>query len=127
VHTHAGFHRFARGMIALRKAHPSLGRSRFWRADVAWSGPDGGPPDLQSGRLAMLLRGASQGDEDICALVNGEAEGAVFSLPPGRWRRVVDTGRASPDDLVEGGGTPVAGPALALQPRSIILLVGEGR
>lgn len=30
--------RFFRCMIAFRKAHPSLGRSRFWREDVRWYG-----------------------------------------------------------------------------------------
>ena len=36
--------RFFRSMIGFRKAHPSLGRSRFWREDVRWygTGPDGG-------------------------------------------------------------------------------------
>ena len=35
--------RFFRSMIGFRKAHPSLGRSRFWREDVRWygTGPDG--------------------------------------------------------------------------------------
>ena len=30
--------RFFRMMIAFRKAHPSIGRSRFWREDVRWYG-----------------------------------------------------------------------------------------
>ena len=30
--------RFFKNMIAFRKSHPSLGRSRFWREDVAWYG-----------------------------------------------------------------------------------------
>src|SRR3954451_15291621 len=38
----ADFFRFAQAMIAFRKAHPSLGRSRFWRADVTWLGAVGG-------------------------------------------------------------------------------------
>ena len=29
-------------MIAFRKRHPSLARSRFWRDDVRWFGPRGG-------------------------------------------------------------------------------------
>src|SRR3954447_24828795 len=36
--THAGHYRFVRLMIAFRKAHPTLGRSRFWRDDVRWYG-----------------------------------------------------------------------------------------
>ena len=30
--------RFFKSMIAFRKSHPSLSRSRFWREDVAWYG-----------------------------------------------------------------------------------------
>ena len=30
--------RFFQQMIAFRKAHPSIGRSRFWRDDVRWYG-----------------------------------------------------------------------------------------
>ena len=33
-----GVFRFFRCMIGFRKAHPSLGRSRFWRDDVRWYG-----------------------------------------------------------------------------------------
>ena len=33
---HADIHRFFKLMIAFRKAHPSLGRSRYWRPDVHW-------------------------------------------------------------------------------------------
>src|SRR5208282_4381045 len=50
--------RFFRCMIRFRKAHPSLGRSRFWRDDVRWygTGPtvDMGP---SSCTLAVYLRG----------------------------------------------------------------------
>jgi glycogen operon protein len=30
--------RFFKSMIAFRKAHPSLCRSRFWREDISWYG-----------------------------------------------------------------------------------------
>ena len=35
--------RFVKRMLASRKAHRSLGRSRFWRDDVRWYGigPEG--------------------------------------------------------------------------------------
>src|SRR5690606_21385917 len=36
VERNADFLRFSRMMIAFRTAHPSLGRSRFWRTDVHW-------------------------------------------------------------------------------------------
>ena len=53
-------------MIAFRKAHPSLGRSRFWRKDIHWYGV-GTDVDLSydSHSLAFFLSGASQQDDDL--------------------------------------------------------------
>ena len=58
--------RFFKKMIAFRKSHPSLCRSRFWREDVSWYGP-GSAVDLSSDShtLAFCLHGASQADDDI--------------------------------------------------------------
>src|ERR1700737_3822845 len=55
--------RFFKNMIAFRKNHPSLSRSRFWREDVSWYGV-GPTVDLShdSHSLAFCLHGASQGD-----------------------------------------------------------------
>jgi isoamylase len=63
--------RFFKGMIAFRKAHPSLGRSWFWREDVSWYGVDG-QVDLGdwSHTVAFCLHGASQGDCDIYVMIN---------------------------------------------------------
>ena len=40
--------RFFKSMIAFRKNHPTLSRSRFWREDVAWYGT-GSAADLSPG------------------------------------------------------------------------------
>ena len=97
--------RFFRCMIAFRKAHPSLSRSRYWRDDVKWYGTHG-PVDMShnSRTLAFLLHGASQGDLDIYVMINGSAEDTVFELQKNEgtpWHRVVDTGATSPDDFRE--------------------------
>ena len=49
-------------MIAFRKAHPTLCRSRFWRDDVRWYGV-GPSTDLgdDSHSLAFALRGGLGG------------------------------------------------------------------
>src|SRR5579872_1186861 len=62
--------RFFKEMIAFRKAHPSLGRSRFWREDVNWYGV-GRDADLSYGShtLAYCLLGESQRDDDIYVMV----------------------------------------------------------
>jgi glycogen operon protein len=99
--------RFFKLMIALRKAHPSIGRSRFWREDVRWYGP-GGPPDLNyhSYTVAYFLSGASQGDDDLYVLINAYWGDLVFTVQEGRpeeWLRVVDTSLPSPEDIAEPG------------------------
>jgi len=63
--------RFFKDMIAFRKSHPSLCRSRFWREDVFWYGTEP-TVDLspESRSLAICLHGASQADDDIYLMVN---------------------------------------------------------
>ena len=51
LETNQDVNRFFRLMIAFRKAHPSLCRSRFWREDVSWYGVD---RVVEMGRLTLL-------------------------------------------------------------------------
>ena len=119
--------RFARLMIAFRKAHPSLCRSRFWRDDIRWYGA--GPfVDLSSASrsLAFCLHGASQGDDDVYVMVNAYWEAVDFAVqegPPEAWRRVIDTARESPDDIREPGHEALAPPHYTVGPRSVVVLV----
>jgi glycogen operon protein len=125
---HRDVFRFARLMIAFRKAHPSLGRSRFWRDDVRWYGV-GRQADLtrESRSVAFCLRGASQGDDDdLYVMINGYWEALEFAVQegsPGAWRRAVDTGRESPDDIQEpGGDVPLTSARYTVGPRSTVVL-----
>ena len=106
-------------MIAFRKAHPSLGRSRFWRDDVRWygTGPtvDMGP---DSRTLAVYLSGASQQDADLYLMINASDSDRTFEIQegrPGEWQLVFDTGRPSPDDFLE----PADRTCLRLHPMSL--------
>jgi len=105
LHANPDMFRFFRLMIAFRKAHPTLARSRFWRSDVRWYGI-GRDPDLSfdSHSLALSLHGASQGDDDIYVMINGYWEDLAFEIQEGsadEWLRVVDTSRDSPLDFLE--------------------------
>jgi glycogen operon protein len=119
-------------MIAFRKAHPSLGRSRFWREDVRWYGL-GPQVDLSrdSRSLAFCLHGGSQDDDDLYVMVNAYWEPLAFALQEGaaaEWRRVVDTGRESPDDFREPGyEAPLASARYVVGPRSVAVLVRSRR
>jgi isoamylase len=99
--------RFFKGMIAFRKAHPSIGRSRFWREDVKWYGVNG-QVDLAdwSHSVSFCLYGASQEDRDIYVMINSYWEDLNFRINEGEkgdWLCVADTAMTSPLDFLEPG------------------------
>jgi glycogen operon protein len=99
--------RFFQGMIAFRKAHPSIARSQFWREDIHWYGA-GGYVDFSPGgqTLAFCLRGASVNDGDIYAMINASGADVRFRVQEGNaeeWLLVADTSLPSPGDFVEPG------------------------
>jgi glycogen operon protein len=126
LETNQDIFRFFKGMIAFRKSHPSLCRSRFWREDISWYGV--GPmvdrsPDSRS--LAFCLHGASQDDDDIYVMINAYWQGLQFQIQEGTpqdWVKIVDTDLPSPDDFSESG-LPLQQPSYEVGPRSIVVLV----
>ena len=118
--------RFFKKMIAFRKTHPSLSRSRFWREDISWYGA-GPAADLSydSRILAFCLHGISQNDNDIYVMINAYWEELPFVVQEGtekEWRRVVDTSLASPDDFAEPG-VPLQSLKYVVAPRSVVVLI----
>lgn len=119
--------RYFQQMIAFRKAHPTIMRSRYWRDDVRWYGVDG-PPDLAaySHTLAYHLRGASIGDDDLYVMISAYWEPLVFRIaerPAGGWLRVIDTSLPSPDDITSPGyEVAVNEPTYRVGPRSVVVL-----
>ncbi len=119
--------RFFKNMIAFRKAHPSISRSRFWRDDVGWYGAAGQPDLSQDSRsLAFFLRGSSQRDNDIYVMINAGWQSLTFYIKqgePGEWCRVIDTSLSSPEDFCESGAEVSLHHAeYVLSPRSIVVL-----
>jgi len=120
--------RFFQKMIAFRKSHPSLCRSRFWRGDVSWYGI--GPtadlaPDSRS--LAFCVRGASQRDDDVYVMINAFWQELPFQIQEGsysNWLRIVDTALPTPDDFT-GLGSPLREATYRVAPRSIVVLVRQ--
>lgn len=99
--------RFFKTMIAFRKAHPSLCRSRYWNRDVKWYGVGSGT-DLSeiSHSLAFYLDGRSQNDDDLYIMINAWSGALTFQLQEGKagdWKRVIDTSLMSPEDILEAG------------------------
>jgi isoamylase len=130
LQTNADIFRFFKSMIAFRKSHPSLGRSRFWRGDVSWYGV--GPAiDLSpnSRSLAFCLHSASQSDDDIYVMINAYWEELDFEIQEGtaeEWKRIVDTALPSPDDFSDPG-VALKGTKYSVAPRSCVVLLRPGK
>jgi glycogen operon protein len=123
----AGLLRFARTMIAFRKAHPAL-RCRHHLsnrdyvgsgyADISWHGTRSWNADwsAESRTLAFMLCGrhAKSGtacDDYIYVAMNSHWENHAFEIPMpppgvGKWRVAVNTGMASPEDIFSPGCEP---------------------
>ncbi len=127
---HSDHLRFVKQMIAFRKAHPTLGRGRFWRGDVRWYGV-GDSTDLSynSHSLAYCLLGASQGDRDLYVMINAYHDPLRFTIQENRadgWRRAIDTGLESPNDIVEPGReVTVTSMEYRVDARSVVVLIGQ--
>jgi isoamylase len=125
---HSDFFRFFKMMIAFRKAHPTICRSRFWRDEIRWRGV-GPTTDLSyhSRSLAYFLNGHSQQDVDLYVMINAYTEPLSFTIFDGLqkpWSRIVDTSLASPEDIcAPGREVSIIGSKYLVQPRSIVVLM----
>ena len=119
--------RFFKRMISFRKAHPSIGRSHFWRGSVRWYGCTGGPDLSHDSRsIAYCLDGGSFCRSDIYVMINAYWDDLPFDVQEGQttdWFRVVDTSCAAPDDITEpGAGIPLDGLKYLVHARSVVVL-----
>jgi len=139
LHEFAEVHRFTRGMIRFRHAHPSLRRRRYLLgaevpADdgdatrVRWHGVEPDRPDWSAGSRTLALELTRTADDvAIYLAINMHTEPVPFRLPirESAWRCAVDTGAASPHDIAEPGAEP---PCMAadrvLVGRSVVVLIG---
>ncbi|MDJ0386909.1 isoamylase [Roseomonas sp. E05] len=129
---HADLIRFVRGLAGFRRAHPVLSAERFYTADeIAWFGPEGGPPDWGGAENLLGCRIAEGGAAPgaLCLLFNASRSRSVTfrlpSPPAGAWRIAIDTAAAPPDDVTDPGAEPQAGDSLRLPPRSLLVLVSR--
>ena len=123
---HAELFRFARTVIAFRKAHPVLRPREHMThrdyvgsgyADITWHGTRAWQADWSEGSrvLAFLLcgrhaRGGTVEDEPIYVAANSYWEALPFELPglPGgyAWHVAVNTSVPAPQDAFEPGNEP---------------------
>ncbi|QDV26462.1 glycogen debranching protein [Aureliella helgolandensis] len=123
---HQDVHRFVKHMIAFRRSHPSISRSRFWREDIKWYGTDylvDMSPTSQ--QLAYCLHGGSQNDTDLYVMINAAATPATFGIQagaPGTWHLAVDTSRPSPTDITLELTAPIEETNYQTAARSVVVL-----
>jgi isoamylase len=129
----AEIHRFARGMVALRREHEVLRREAFYTDDdIRWSGPAGNEPDWANPAqkaFACSILGGEQ--SDLYLMFNASTEPTTFAVPAApagrRWRLAVDTALRAPHDLPESGKEPALKDQTSYQlaARSSVILVGQ--
>ena len=145
----AGFVRFVRELIWLRKRHPVLRRNTFLRgtltpltSDIRWHGQKPDLPDFtdESRLLVYTLDGRFHGrddleldqpDTDFLIVMNGAPTGATITVPKSptgrRWRMLIDTAAPSPEDYFpENLGVVVpSGAPLSVAGFGLAVLVSE--
>jgi isoamylase len=121
-----GYWRFVQKMIAFRKQHPSLARSRFWREDIRWFGARG-VVDFAGRAVAWCLHGESHGDRDLYVMINAGSQPVTFVLQDTThpWRVAVDTSRSSPDDIELEHPSLLERPSYMAAAHSVVVLVGD--
>jgi len=132
-HRHDEILRFARHVLALRRAHPVLRREAFYRPeDIQWFDPLGREPDWSDARLRSLACSIGHGDGPALYLMfNADPAPIAFLLPvpprPGPWRVAVDTAQPSPRDCHPAGEEDALASQTryAVGPRSSAVLVAR--
>jgi isoamylase len=132
-----GMLRFTRELIALRKRHPSLRRTRFLNGrsenepgEIHWFGETLEPPDWHDARARVLcftLAGIEPSEPTLHVMINMASTVRVLPLPEAAeraWRRIVDTTLLPPEDVVPTG-VPVAAERYRLGPHGMAVFEAD--
>jgi len=127
---------FVRGMIALRRRHPSLTANRFFTGelladrgmpDIAWHGARLNVPpwqDQQAQLLAFTVAGQDSDEEDVHAILNmsdASVDAPLPSIPDRSWFLAVDTS-TTPGVLSPGEQRLLNVDRITAPPRSVMVL-----
>ena len=144
----ANLYRFVKEMIAFRRRHPGFMRPEFFTGrggaykgmpDISWYDESCHTPDWDEigHYLAMRSLGskadifADRDDNDFYIMFNADSDMQQFVLanppPKKEWRRAVDTGLASPNDILLPGNEERLRSqyAYSVKARSIVILISK--
>ncbi|MGE3977634.1 MAG: glycogen debranching protein GlgX [Nitrospira sp.] len=133
---HADIHRFVRMLLLLRSRRDMVWAERgptlneiLRRARIDWHGVKLDRPDWNDESHSLALTaGTLDGRFLVHVIVNAYWEPLAFELPSAAkaeqgWRRLIDTGLDSPDDICDGPDAPlVPGDNYLVQSRSAVVL-----
>jgi isoamylase len=148
VEKNASLLRFVSGLIAMRRANPTLRRKEFLRGeptrpgelpDVSWFGAEGTAVPWERDDPSLICVFGAPGRPDdarnpgrhVMLLLHAGAAPRTFTIPtPVRriaWRQFINTAAAPPDDLHPdlNGPEPPAGGTLELEGRSMVCFVAK--
>jgi glycogen operon protein len=122
-------------MIALRAAHPVLGKEEFYKeGDLHWFNPEGNRPDWDDPNAKKIACFIVEMElEGLYLMFNADTVAADFILPPlpheYGWRRSVDTYLPLPNDLAAVGKEAwLKNPnRYPVEARSSVILLGRKR
>jgi len=131
--------RFWQQMIAFRKQHPNVHRSRFFTgevnernlADITWHGCQLNSPGWNdpNARVLAYTLGGFGGEADLHVMMNMYWEPLPFELPTAgdrKWFRAVDTSLDSPNDIApRGQEVEVNGSEYVVNSRSIVVVLSK--
>jgi isoamylase len=131
--------RFFQSMIAFRKRHPIVHRSRFFTgdvnerlmADMVWHGCQLNAPGWNdpNSRVLAYTMGGFGADPDVHVMLNMDGGALPFELPivhGRRWHRAVDTSLLSPDDIAEDGQeVAIAEASYLVNAHTVVVLISK--
>ncbi len=83
---------FVKQLIRFRKDHAyAFAPSSYEGTAPAWKSPTGGTPGWTTNRQLMLHYSDRSRGAELAILINMGADTVNFQLPPGTWKRVLDT------------------------------------
>lgn len=112
--------RFTQMLIELRKRQ-QIGRLPL--DAITWHGTEPFKPDFgDHARFISWQYGAQTGRPPVYTAFNAYWEPLTVKLPPGQWRKLVDTSLPSGKDIVTPPDANPIGPEFTIQPRSSVIL-----
>jgi glycogen operon protein len=129
--------RFWRLLIAARRKYRAASAAGYFTGavnerglpDVSWHGAQLNKPGWNdsNARCLACTRAGFGSAPDLHAILNMYWDALDFELPPvpgRRWRRLVDTARPSPEDIVEAAHqAPIEGDRVRVESRSVLILL----